>query len=80
METKQKTLGEKRVRVDFNVSNNSYLGEIKTLSAKLIDLIDSSAANPDWDDETFSEWKRLKALAMTSIEEGSMWSVKSITL
>lgn len=80
METKQKTLGEKRVRVDFNVSNDSYVNEIKILSAKLIDLIDLSAANPDWDTETFGEWKRLKALAMTSVEEASMWSVKSATL
>lgn len=80
MEAKQKTLGEKRVRVDFNVNNDSYVGEIKVLSAKLIDLIDSSAANPDWDAETFGEWKRLKALAMTSVEEGSMYAVKSATI
>lgn len=80
METKKKTLGEKRVRVDFNTTKDDYVGLLKEKSAELIDIIDKAANNPRWDDETLGEWKRLKSLAMTSIEEGAMWAVKAATI
>lgn len=80
METKKKTLGEKRVRVDFNTTKDTYVDLLKEKSAELIDIIDKAANNPRWDDETLGEWKRLKSLAMTSIEEGAMWAVKAATI
>lgn len=80
MENKIKTLGEKRVRVDFNTSNDEYVHLLKQKSAELINLIDQAANHPKWDDETLKEWLRLKALAMTSIEEGAMWAVKAVTI
>ena len=30
--------------------------------------------------KTLGEWLRLKAIAMTSIEEGAMWAVKVATI
>ena len=80
MEQKIKTLGEKRVRVEFNVNNDEYIHLLKQKSAELINLIDQVANHPSWNDETFKECLRLKALAMTSIEEGAMWAVKAVTI
>ncbi len=74
------TLGEKRVRVDFNVSKDAYVSEIKQKAAELINLIDSAANKPEWNDETLKEWSRLKALALTAFEEGAMWAVKAATI
>ena len=74
------TLGEKRVRVDFNVSKDAYVSEIKQKAAELINLIDSAANKPEWNDETLKEWFRLKALALTAFEEGAMWAVKAATI
>ena len=80
METKIKTLGEKRVRVEFNSSNDEYIHLLKQKSAELIDLVNQAANHPKWDDEILKEWLRLKALAMTSFEEGAMWAVKAATI
>lgn len=76
----EKTLGEKRVRTDFNASASGYVDELKQTGAKLIDLINEAANKPDWDDEKLGEWKRLKALAMTEIESGTSWAVKAATI
>ena len=80
MEQKIKTLGEKRVRVEFNINNDEYIHLLKQKSAELINLVDQAANRLSWDDETLREWLRLKALAMTSIEEGAMWAVKAATI
>ena len=80
MEQKIKTLGEKRVRVEFNVNNDEYIHLLKQKSAELINLVDQAINHPSWDDETLREWLRLKALAMTSVEEGAMWAVKAATI
>ena len=80
METKIKTLGERRVRVEFNSSNDEYIHLLKQKSAELIDLVNQAANHLKWDDETLKEWLRLKALAMTSFEEGAMWAVKAATI
>ena len=77
---KNKTLGERRVRVDFNTTKDDYVSLLEEKSAELIDIIDKAANNPRWDNETLGEWKRLKSLAMTSIEEGAMWAVKAATI
>lgn len=74
------TLGEMRVRTEFNPSNQDYVSQIKQKTAELINLIDQAAANPSWYDETFGEWKRLKALAMTDYENAGMWAVKAATI
>ena len=64
-----KTLGENRVRTDFNVESSDLVAQIKNESAKLIDLC-----------ETLKEKDpRLASLAQTAYEEAAMWAVKAAT-
>lgn len=65
----QKTLGEARVRTEFNPSNDSIVDQIKQKSADLINLC-----------ETLKEKDgRLASLAQTGYEEAAMWAVKAAT-
>ncbi len=71
------TLGEKRIRTDFNVSGDTEIDHIKKSTAQLIDYLnkhtgDDSGAISD-------EQGRLVKLAQTSYEEAAMWAVKAIT-
>lgn len=71
----EKTLGEKRVRVDFNPSQEGVVYDIKRHTAALIDLIEKvKQANPG-----NPEIGRLCALAQTTYEEAGMWGVKAAT-
>lgn len=88
METKQKTLGEKRVRTDFNVSNDSVVERLKQKTAELIDLLQAVRADevsktydqsPEQLQELSGEKLRLIAIAQTTYEEAGMWGVKAIT-
>lgn len=69
-----KTLGEKRVRVDFNVAGSEVVDQIKIKSAELIDLVGSLPV-----ESGPSEKSRLIALAQTTYEEATMWAVKAAT-
>jgi hypothetical protein len=68
------TLGEYRVGISFNPSKNPAVDEIKRAAADLIDLIDDIKSGDD-----SKEIPRLKALAMTHIEDAAMWAVKAAT-
>jgi len=72
-----KSFGEGRVRVSFNTEKNSVVDEIKHKAAELINLIASIEDGASR--VTPLEVTRLKALAMTAIEEGAMWAVKAET-
>ena len=69
-----KTLGERRVRIEFNPSANSKVDQIKTKSAELINLVESLRTHLGE-----SEQGRLISLAQNSFEEGAMWAVKAAT-
>lgn len=63
------TIGEQRVRTQFNPSQNSVVDQIKQKTAELINLM-----------ETLKEKDgRLASLAQTSYEEAAMWAVKAAT-
>lgn len=62
------TNGEYLVGKTFNPSGNPAVDTIKTLAAELIDAIEDLGVDP-----------RTKALAVTNIEQGAMWAVKSAT-
>lgn len=65
----EQTLGEARVRTDFNVTNNSTVDVIKQKTAELINMC-----------ETLKEKDgRLASLAQTAFEEAAMWAVKAAT-
>ena len=66
------TLGERRVRIDFNPSKEGVVADIKRHTAAIIDLVNLINA-PD------AEVSRLKSLAMTHYEDAAMWAVKAAT-
>jgi hypothetical protein len=76
----KQTLGEYRVGISFNPSGNPLVDEIKRKAAELIDRISKingyEEANVSPRD---NEVERLKALAMTHVEEAAMWAVKAAT-
>lgn len=66
---KTKSLGEERVRTEFNPANNGLVDQIKQKSAELINLINGLETTD----------KRSIAIALTEIETGCMYGVKAAT-
>lgn len=63
------TVGEKRVRVEFNPSKDDVVSQIKQKTADLINLC-----------ETLKEKDgRLASVAQTEYESAAMWAVKAAT-
>ena len=69
------SLGEDRVRIKFNPSDNSLVSQIKQRSAELIDLCEQARIAGSADKEP----QRLWALAQTHYEDAAMWAVKAAT-
>ena len=72
------SLGEDRVRINFNPPSNSRVLQIKQKSAELIDLCQEmwvEAANDPKGDEK----ARLVRLAQTHYEDAAMWATKAAT-
>jgi len=76
-EKKELTLGEKRVRIEFNPSGVGNVNFIKENSAKLINVCDEM--KPKEGEIVEPEKLRLIALAQTAYEEAAMWAVKAAT-
>lgn len=72
------SLGEDRVRIKFNPSDDSLVNKIKQKSAELIDLV-ATIAPHDVKDANAGETHRLVALAQTHYEDAAMWAVKAAT-
>lgn len=72
-----KTLGEARVRTDFNVSNSDTVATIKNKSAELINVCEG--LKPTDGSMMSGEKARLISLAQTTFEEAAMWAVKAAT-
>lgn len=68
-----KTLGEERVGVDFNPSNNEAVHRLKEKAADLINDINALIEPRERSEKT-----RCMNVAMNKIEEGAMWAVKGI--
>ena len=77
------TLGEWKVGVSFNPSQDANVAKIKAGAAQMIDGITGMRANlmqAHIDDQVLAgEIARLCALAMTEIESAAMWAVKAAT-
>lgn len=68
------TLGENRVRLTFNPSQDDKVGQFKKKVADLIDeMNNASYLSPD------GETKRCFAMAMTELESAAHWGVKGLT-
>lgn len=87
--TAMKSIGERRVRTDFNASSSDLVAQIKARSAEVINLCqamrnDEAVAVPDETKEAFNERcgekLRLISLAQTAYEEAAMWAVKAATM
>lgn len=84
-----KTLGEIRVRVDFNPNNNDVVHKIKTKMAEIIDELRASLPDEDLnktnlerldpEGQLFVEKCRLVTVAQERVEEACMWTVKALT-
>lgn len=68
------TLGEYRVGISFNPGGNPSVDAIKRAAADLIDLIDTHVGFG-----RHGEVERLRALALTHVEDAAMWGVKAVT-
>ena len=65
----EQTIGELRVRTQFNPSQNDTVSQIKQKTAELINLCEELKVKD----------ARLASLACTSYEEAAMWAVKAAT-
>lgn len=72
------TIGEKRVRVEFNPSNVGNVNFFKEKTAELINVCED--LKPKQNEHFEPEKARLIALAQTAYEEAAMWAVKAATL
>jgi len=73
----QKTIGEQRVRIEFNPGNDDKVFAIKQSSATLINMMED--LKPKVGEPVVVEKMRLIALAQTAYEEAAMWAVKAAT-
>jgi hypothetical protein len=69
------SLGEDRIRVKFNPSDNSNVAQLKKLGVQYIDLCEKLRNEGSQD----KEQQRLWSLAQTAIEDAAMWAVKAAT-
>lgn len=69
MENTNKTIGEQRVRINFNPSQTDLVAQIKQKTAELINLCEELKAKDG----------RLASLAQTEYESAAMWAVKAAT-
>lgn len=79
IEERQMTLGEERVRIDFNPSGDQRVNDIKKAAAHLIDMI-AALDQSGGDQHTIDERKRCVLFAQWYAEDAAMWAVKGATL
>jgi hypothetical protein len=83
------TIGEKRVRTTFNISEDTLVSDIKNKSAELINLcnsmrsVDTTKFQSDADGaallKEYTEYIRLLGIAEEHYETAAMYAVKAAT-
>lgn len=82
------SLGEQRVRTEFNPSMQDLVSQLKQKTAELIDhlqAVRNDEVSKTYDksveakNEVSGEKLRLISLAQTAYEEAAMWAVKAAT-
>ena len=63
------SIGEQRVRAEFNPSKDGIVDQIKQKTAELINMCE----------DLKSKDPRLASLAQTAFEDAAMWAVKAAT-
>jgi hypothetical protein len=74
-----KTIGELRVRVEFNPSESSDVHTVKSTAAESINLMDT-LGRTSVEPHKSGERQRLISLAQIAYEEAAMWAVKALTI
>jgi len=76
----EKTIGEQRVRTEFNPSQNDKVSQIKQKSAELINLCeDLLTEKADENGKIKHDTMILILKAQSTYEEAAMWAVKAAT-
>jgi hypothetical protein len=73
------SIGEKRVRTQFNPSKGEIIQDIKQATAELINLLESFRSSEPKDSTSNPELQRLISIAQTEYENAAMWAVKAVT-
>ncbi len=76
--TQAPTFGEKAVGLSFNPGGDPKVNEVKSLYAKIIDLL-HKMRTPNSDNLVQNEINRLASVAITEAQGAQMWAVKAIT-
>lgn len=72
------TLGQKRVRPNFDLSETTVASDLKHLSARIIDTLETLRNSGRLlTDRERNEFNRLISLAQTEAENCAMWAVKA---
>jgi len=71
------TLGQKRVKAEFNPAKNELVDQIKNKSAEMIDLLESMKKAGSHAAKHGSEKNRLISIAQTNLETACMYAVKA---
>lgn len=72
--SKEQTIGEKLVGIDFNPSGDDKVSKIKALYAEIIDLL-----NDQIKEENSGQKNRHLSVAITEAQTAQMWAVKALT-
>lgn len=73
----EKTLGQIRVKADFNPDKDEIVDQIKNKAAELIDLVEKMRTGETLSETISSERHRLISIAQTDIETAAMYAVKA---
>lgn len=75
------TFGEKAVGITFNPGRNEKVERLKRSAADLIDAMNAEreAIKASEDDGQNGERIAMLTIAIRKVQEGQMWSVKSVT-
>jgi len=71
------TLGQIRVKAEFNPAKNDLVDQLKNKSAELIDLIETMRGAGSQEEKVSGEKHRLIAISQTEIETACMYAVKA---
>lgn len=75
------TLGQRRVRRNFNPSSNFAVEDLKDIQARFIDYLEALRGRAEeLPAADKGEYQRLIDRAQTAAEEASMWAVKAVTI
>lgn len=75
-----RSLGEKRIRTEFNMSNSDSVAKIKQSTAEIINHLEEMRVEYQMNNsENDTEFLELINISQRKYEEAAMWAVKAYT-